>query len=275
MRLILLTSLTMLAFAANSVLNRLGLADGLIGPANFALIRLVSGAVMLAALVWFRQRKIVDLSEVSPLSVLGLATYILGFSFAYQHLDTGTGALILFGVVQVTMFGGALVTGEHLAVRQWLGAVIAFGGLAYLLAPSGIAPDPVGAGLMAAAGIGWGYYSLYGRRVRAPLPATAANFLMSVPFAALAWIVLADTTPADGRGVALAILSGAVTSGLGYALWYRILPQLETAQAAVAQLTVPLIALAGGILFLGESASVEFAVASALILGGVGLSLRR
>ncbi|NOX72699.1 MAG: DMT family transporter [Alphaproteobacteria bacterium] len=275
MRLFLLTSLTMIAFAANSVLNRLALADGLIGASSFAFVRVLSGAVMLAALVWWRDRKVFDLAEVSLLSVLGLSSYVLGFAYAYQSLDAGVGALILFGVVQITMFVGAMLKGEPPRLNQWIGAGVAFAGLAYLLAPSATAPPLDGAILMAVAGLGWGYYSLYGRGVTRPLQATAGNFLLSLPFALAAWFLLPDGGVATGAGVALAVVSGAVTSGLGYALWYAVLPRLEAAQAAIAQLAVPLIALLGGVAFLGEGLSVAFAVASVLILGGVVISMRR
>ncbi len=275
MRLFLLTSLTMLAFAANSVLNRLALAEDLIGPSGFALVRVLSGAVVLAALVWWRHARPVDLSEVKVSSVAALSVYILGFTYAYINLDAGIGALILFGVVQVTMFAGALVSGERVTARRWAGAVVAFAGLVYLLAPSAEAPDLASAALMAAAGVGWGYYSLYGKHVAKPLQATAGNFLLSAPLALLAWFFITDTHAASLMGVVLAILSGAVTSGLGYALWYSLLPRLETAQAAIAQLTVPVIAMAGGILFLSEALSLQFILASLLILGGVGISIRR
>jgi drug/metabolite transporter (DMT)-like permease len=275
MRLLLLTSLTMIAFAANSVLNRLALADGLIGPSSFALVRVLSGAVMLAGLVWWRDRKLWDFGEVSVLSVLGLSAYVLGFAFAYQSLDAGIGALILFGVVQITMFAGAMLKGEPPRLNQWIGAGVAFAGLAYLLAPSASAPSLEGAVLMAVAGLGWGYYSLYGRSVSRPLQATAGNFLLSLPIALVAWFLLRDAQGATVWGVVLAVLSGAGTSGLGYALWYSVLPRLEAAQAAIAQLAVPLIALVGGVVFLGEGLSVAFAVASVLILGGVVISMRR
>ncbi len=274
MRLFLLTSLTMMAFAANSILNRAALADAQIGPAGFALLRLAGGAAMLAALVWFRRRRLLVLDEVSAASVAGLAIYMLGFTFAYLSLDAGIGALILFGVVQITMFAGALLAGERPGPLRWIGAVVAFSGLAWLMAPSARAPDPVGAALMALAGAGWGYYSLYGRRVTTPLLATAGNFALAVPIAAVIWL-LAGEGGATPLGIVLALVSGALTSGLGYALWYGVLPRLDATLAAIAQLMVPLIAVAGGMLFLGEGASWRFAAASILILGGVGLSLRR
>ncbi len=275
MRLFLLTSLTMLAFAANSVLNRFALAGDLIGPSAFALLRLMSGAIMLSALIGLHEKRRVMFDDLSLLSVAGLSAYVLGFAFAYITLQAGIGALILFGVVQVTMFAGALIIGERPGRFRWIGAAVAFAGLIYLLAPSAAAPDPLGAALMALAGVGWGYYSIYGRTVSRPLHATAGNFLFATPVAALAWFFLPDPQLPTMTGTALAIISGAVTSGLGYALWYAVLPKLDTSLAAIAQLTVPVIALAGGIVFLGESLTLNFAVASILILGGVGLSIRR
>jgi len=275
----LLTALTMVAFAANSVLNRFALAGDLIGPASFALLRVASGAVVLAALVWSRERRLANLGEVSVWSVLGLSVYALGFAFAYITLDTGIGALILFGVVQVTMFAGALISGERPGRWRWIGAGVAFSGLVYLLAPSASAPNPLGAIEMAAAGVGWGYYSLYGRTVKQPLQATAANFLLSVPLALLVWGVVwgmaATPQGTSGAGVALAVASGAITSGLGYALWYSVLPRIDATLAAIAQSTVPVIAAAGGILFLSETLTRGFIIASVLILGGVALSIRK
>ncbi|MFT4716040.1 MAG: drug/metabolite transporter (DMT)-like permease [Paracoccaceae bacterium] len=274
-RIFLLTSLTMLAFAANSILNRLALADGLIGASGFALVRVLSGAIMLSALVWWQDRKPYDFSETSLFSVISLSTYVLGFTYAYQRLDAGTGALILFGIVQITMFTGAVISGTNPRLSQWLGAIIAFAGLAYLLAPAANAPDTMGAILMAAAGIGWGYYSLYGRGVIRPLQATAGNFLLSLPLAAIAWFVVTDEVSLTSAGVGLAVTSGAITSGLGYALWYAVLPKLEAAQAAIAQLTVPLIALGAGVVLLGEGVDLKFMIAALVILGGVSISIFR
>jgi len=265
----------MVAFAANSILNRFALADQLIGPAGFGVLRLMSGAAMLIALVALRERRLVRYDEVSPLSVLGLAAYVLGFAYAYISLQAGIGALILFGVVQVTMFAGALLQGERPGRFRWIGAGVAFGGLIYLMAPSAAAPDLLGAGLMALAGVGWGYYSIYGRKVQRPLHATAANFLFASPVALLVWALLPDGQAPNVAGVALALASGAITSGLGYALWYSVLPRLDTTLAAIAQVTVPVIAAVGGILFLSEPMTLSFAIASVLVLGGVALSIRR
>ena len=272
MRLFLLTALTMTAFAANSVLTRLALTGTALGPGNFAAIRLASGAVMLMALVALRPRAApLPLRARLPGAAM-LALYVLGFSFAYVTLDAGVGALLLFGGVQITMFAGALVLREAIPPVRWIGAGIAFAGLAWILWPAGQgAPDPVGASLMLAAALGWGLYSLIGRKAGAPLVTTAWSFALALP----AGLIAAWAAPGtlDGTGIGLAILSGAVTSGLGYALWYAVLPGLGATVAAVAQLTVPILAMAGGMLALGEPLTLRFVLAAALVLGGVGLSL--
>ncbi len=275
LRLFLLTALTMLAFAGNSLLNRAALAGDLIGPSGFAMIRVIAGAVVLALLVWRRDRRWADLAEVSWKSTGALALYVLGFSHAYIWLDAGIGALFLFGGVQITMFAGALIGGERPSPQRWAGAALAFGGLVLLLAPSTNAPSLLGAGLMLAAAFGWGMYSLYGRQVKRPLQATAGNFLLAVPIALIVGWSVPDAMPATSPGVILAVLSGAVTSGLGYALWYTILPRLAATLAAVAQLTVPVIAAAGGALLLAEFPGFSFLIASVLVLGGVALSVWR
>ncbi len=275
MRLLLLTALVMLAFAGNSLLNRLALAgaDGT-GPAAFALVRLASGAAVLLAIVILRSRKADWAALVRPLGAGALALYVLGFSFAYVTLQAGVGALILFGGVQITMFAGALLQGERIALRRWLGAGIAFAGLVVLLWPQGAAvPDGTGAALMAAAAVGWGVYSLLGRGASDPTGATAVNFALALPLGVIVFVLQPDGLGA--RGAVLAVVSGALTSGAGYALWYAVLPRLAPSAAAVAQLTVPVIAAAGGLLLLGELPGARFILASALVLGGVGLSLMR
>jgi drug/metabolite transporter (DMT)-like permease len=272
MRLLSLTALVMLAFAANSVLNRMAVGAGEIGAVDFALIRLVAGAVVLAVLVALRGRR-AGLGGATATGVAGLLVYLFGFSLAYGQLDAGTGALILFGVVQVTMFAGALRAGEAVPPRRWAGAGLALGGLAVLVAPVGA--DAVGGGwagvaAMAAAGAGWGLYSLAGRGARDALAATAGNFVLAVvPGVGIALVIGVDLAGASMRGIGLAVVSGAVTSGLGYALWYAVLPALGAGRAAVAQLTVPLIAAAGGAALLGEAVGWRFAVAAGLVLGGV------
>lgn len=272
LRLIALTALVMVAFAANSVLNRMALEGGG-GPSSFALIRLVSGAAMLALLVLMRGegRALRPGRAVWP-GVSTLTLYILGFSFAYQTLPAGIGALILFGGVQITMFAGAVLAREPLPPLRILGAGIAFAGLAWLMGPGAERPDPLGAALMLAAALGWGLFSLLGRRRGAPLATMSASFLWSLPLGLLAFVLWPDGT--DLAGGMLAVISGAVTSGLGYALWYAVLPQLRAATAAVVQLTVPIIAMAGGMLFLAEPLTLRFALSALLVLGGVALSLR-
>jgi drug/metabolite transporter (DMT)-like permease len=270
MRLFLLTALTMLAFAANSVLNRWAVGPGHIGAVEFAMIRVISGAVVLAALVLWQRGGLAWPGMRGRLAgVAGLSGYLIGFSLAYRGLDAGTGALVLFGTVQVTMFAGALVSREVVPARRWAGAVLALCGLALIAAPGTMAPLPLA--LMAGAGLGWGLYSLAGRGAADPLAATAWNFLLSVPLV-LPLGILSGLTAPDLTGVALAVMSGAVTSGLGYALWYRVLPQLGAARAAVAQLTVPVIAALGGAVLLAEAPGLRFSLAAVLVLGGVALA---
>ncbi|KCZ88325.1 DMT family transporter [Hyphomonas johnsonii] len=275
MKLFLLTSLTMVAFAANSILNRFALADGAIDPASFAALRVASGALVLWGLVALRRREWTLWSATRPAGAITLATYMIGFSFAYISLGAAVGALILFGGVQVVMFAGALLSRQRIGSLQALGAAIAFGGLVWLLWPSGgAAPDLLGAGLMLAAAIGWGIYSLIGRGSTDPTGDTAANFIFAVPLALLALCVTLPA-PLTPTGIALAVTSGVVMSGLGYALWYTVLPRLSSATAAIAQLSVPVIAALGGITLLGEAVSLRFLVASALVLGGIAISLVR
>ena len=274
MRLFLLTWLTMIAFAANSVLNRMALADGAMEALDFGVIRIVSGAVTLGLLT-ILLRGGVRLGRARRASgVISLLVYIFGFSLAYRALDAGVGALILFGVVQITMFAGALINGERPSVNRWVGAGVAFAGLAWLMWPGqGAQVSIVATGFMALAGVGWGIYSLVGRSATDGLSETAANFILAAPVAILVALVIGTGSDLAMKGVLLAVLSGAVTSGLGYALWYAVLPQLEASIAAVAQLTVPVIAMAGGLLFLAEVPDWDFVIGAVLVLGGVGLSL--
>jgi drug/metabolite transporter (DMT)-like permease len=201
--------------------------------------------------------------------VLGLSAYLIGFSLAYRGIDAGTGALVLFGTVQVTMFAGALASREVVPGRRWLGAGLALGGLALIAAPGAVEALPLA--LMAMAGVGWGLYSLAGRGAADPLAATAWNFLLSVPLVLPLGLVAGVDAP-DGVGIALAVVSGAATSGLGYALWYAVLPGLGAARAAVAQLTVPVIAALGGAVLLAEVPGLWFWLAAALVLGGVAVA---
>lgn len=285
MRLFLLTALTMLAFAANSVLNRWAVGEGWIGPASFSLVRLLSGAAMLGLLVGLRLllRREVVWPQGWPIvvGVGGLVLYLVGFSLAYLSLDAGTGALVLFGTVQVTMFAGALPAREPVPLPRWLGAGLALVGLCVLAAPT-LQVAHLGSAMlmMAVAGVGWGAYSLAGRRQRDAQTATAVNFILAVPvmgllFNQLSFIDFMATDEENTNlawGIVLAVLSGAVTSGLGYALWYAILPRLRAARAAVAQLTVPVIAALGGAVILAEWPGIRFWLASVLVLGGVALA---
>jgi drug/metabolite transporter (DMT)-like permease len=268
-----LVALVMVAFAANSVLNRAALDGTATGPASFAALRLAAGALTLAVLVvagsgW---RRLAPGAAALP-GILTLGLYMLGFSFAYVTLPSGTGALILFGGVQLTMFAGAALVREALPPLRLAGAALAFGGLVWLMAPGAARPDPGGAALMTAAAVGWGLFSLIGRRGGAPLETMAVSFLWCTPLALAVWALRPDGI--DAPGAALAVISGAVTSGLGYALWYRVLPLLAASRAAVAQLTVPVIAALGGALLLAEPLTARFALASALVLGGVLISLQ-
>jgi drug/metabolite transporter (DMT)-like permease len=279
MRLFLLTALTMTAFAANSVLNRMALAGGSIDAASFGTIRLIAGAAMLGGLCLVLRGGLRLGGAGRAMGVLALLVYMYGFSAAYTALDAGLGALILFGVVQITMFAGGLIAGEATPPRRWIGAGLALAGLAWLLWPGTGPQISVPHGLsMALAGVGWGLYSLTGRREPDALQATAANFILAAPLGVIVGLALpagAGGSHAGPEGIALAILAGAVTSGLGYALWYRVLPGLDAAVAAVAQLTVPVIAVAGGMVFLGESLGLQTVLASALVLGGVAISVLR
>lgn len=268
MRLFVGTAVAMLAFAANSVLNRMGVGAGQIDPVVFAVVRLAIGAAVLGGLLLWRGAVWPGWAGRLP-GVVGLLTYLFGFSTAYLALDAGTGALILFGVVQITMFAGAVLSGDHLPARRIIGAALALAGLAVLLAPKGGEVLPVLA--MAAAGVGWGVYSLAGRGQTDALAATAWNFILALPLGLVALMLWPGQ--ASMAGLALAMLSGGVTSGLGYALWYAVVPRLGAGRAAVAQLSVPLIAAAGGFALIAEVPGPGFWLASALVLGGVGWAL--
>jgi drug/metabolite transporter (DMT)-like permease len=272
MRLALLTTLTMIAFAANSLLNRQAVGTGGMDPSSFALIRVVAGAAVLATLASLRAGPRSTASSAGVVSgVVGLTLYLAGFSLAYISLDAGTGALILFGTVQITMFTGAALRGQALSAARAAGAALAFAGLLILLWPGDtpVAVWPVLA--MVSAGLGWGIYSLAGSGVANPLGRTALNFAFATPLIALLWWAMGAAV-LTGPGLWLAVVSGAVTSGLGYALWYAILPALGAQRAAVAQLTVPVIAALGGAVLLGETLGLRFAVACAFVLGGVALA---
>jgi drug/metabolite transporter (DMT)-like permease len=261
----------MLAFAGNSLLCRIALRDTAIDAASFTAIRLVSGALVL----WLLARTLRGShgGRGSWASAGALFAYAAGFSFAYLSLPAGTGALLLFGAVQATMIGRGLWTGERLRGPQLLGFVLALGGLVGLLLPGISAPPLTGALLMLGAGVAWGIYSLRGKGAGDPIRVTAGNFLRAAPMALV--LVLAmqvfQGTAVDGAGVGYALASGALTSGIGYALWYGVLPALKATHAATLQLSVPVIAAFGGIVFLDEHVSWRLVLASAAILGGIAL----
>lgn len=265
----------MVAFAANSLLCRMALQPALIDPASFGSVRLASGAIVLAAIVRLRATPAAA-SHGDWSAAAMLFAYVAFFSFAYLSLSAGTGALILFGAVQLTMLIAGLRAGEAFGTAARIGLALAVFGLVYLVLPGLSAPPLLGAALMAAAGVAWGLYSLHGRGVIDPLAATAGNFLRAVPMAlalsALAALA-AQAAHAVAAGIMLAVLSGAITSGLGYVIWYAALRGLNASRAAVVQLSVPPIAAFGGALLLGESISLRLAFASAAILGGIALVL--
>ena len=275
-RTFLLTTLTMLAFAGNSVLCRIALRETGIDAASFTTIRLASGAVALWLIV--RGFRRAQAGGGSWLSALMLFAYAAGFSFAYLSLTTATGALLLFGAVQATMICWGLWRGERFGAWQLVGLALAVGGLVGLLLPGLSAPPLGGAALMLMAGAAWGVYSIRGKGAGDATRVTAGNFLRAVPFAivlsALSLLPLAEAR-LDAAGVAYALASGAITSGLGYAIWYTVLPHLKATSAATVQLSVPVIAALGGIVFLGEAVTLRFALASAAILGGVALVILR
>jgi drug/metabolite transporter (DMT)-like permease len=259
----------MIAFAGNSLICRLALTQTTIDAASFTFIRLLSGAVVLWLVVTIRKRT--SPKAGSWASALALFAYAAAFSFAYISLSAGTGALLLFGAVQATMILWGLRAGERIRTRQWLGLALAVAGLAALLFPGLSAPPIDGALLMLCAGIAWGIYSLRGKGAGDPETTTAGNFLRAVLFAAILSIALLPSLKLDRGGVGYAILSGALASGIGYVIWYSALPGLKAASAATVQLSVPVLAAAGGILFLGESITLRFLLASLAVLGGIAL----
>lgn len=264
----------MIAFAGNSILCRMALKDTGIDAASFTSIRLVSGAAVLWAITIFFRRD--RQGRGNWLSALALFVYAAGFSFAYMSLTTAMGALLLFGAVQVTMIGHGLWAGERMHKQQLFGFALAFAGLVGLLLPGLSAPPLFGSVLMLIAGMAWGVYSIRGKATGGqsagdPTRVTAGNFLRASLFAVLLSVLLYSEFKTDGTGVWYAMASGAITSGLGYAIWYSVVPRLKAANAATVQLSVPVIAALGGIVVLGESITLRFALASLVILGGIAL----
>ena len=272
-RTVTLTLLALVAFASNSLLTRLALGSRQLDAASFTAIRLLSGAVMLATIVLVQSRSWRSLRGAGFAGPLALFVYAAPFSFAYLRIGAAVGALVLFGVVQLTMIGYGIARGERPSPVMWLGLALATAGLLVLTVPAVARPDPLGVVLMAVAGCAWAAYTIVGRGASDPIAANARSFLWSTPLAML--LVALGRTPvqATGRGIILALVSGAVTSGVGYAIWYRALPGLTVTQAAVAQLSVPVIAAAGAVLTLGETVSTRLVIAGIGVLSGVALVL--
>jgi len=268
-RIALLTSLAMIAFASNSLLCRAALKHTSIDAASFTTIRLIAGALVLWLIVQMRFSR--REGRGNWISALALFVYAAGFSFAYVSLSASTGALLLFGAVQATMIGQGLWSGERLQRMQLVGLVLALGGLVGLLSPGLSAPPLSGSLLMLSAGVAWGIYSIRGKGAGDPMKVTAGNFLRAVPVAAVLILLIKRDLSVDAAGLWYAIVSGAVASGLGYAIWYAALPMLRVTTAATMQLSVPVLTALGGIGFLGESVTLRLVLASAAILGGIGL----
>jgi drug/metabolite transporter (DMT)-like permease len=268
-RIIVLTTLAMIAFASNSILCRLALRNTDIDAASFTTIRLISGAVILLFVARAFRRK--QRGNGNWWSAMALLVYAAGFSFAYVSLPAATGALILFGAVQATMIGHGIWKGERFFKLQLVGLVLALVGLVGLLLPGLSAPPLFGAALMLSAGIAWGVYSLRGRGSGDPTRVTAGNFLRAVPVAVVMSLVFLYDSSLDRWGVTYAIASGALTSGIGYVIWYSALPGLSAIQAAIVQLSVPVLAAVGGTIFLGEAITLRLVLAATAILGGIAL----
>ncbi len=268
-RVLALTALTMVAFAGNSLLCRAALKASHIDTASFTTIRLVSGALVLWLIVQVRSGT--HTGKGSWRSAVALFIYATGFSYAYLSLSASTGALLLFGAVQATMIGYGIWSGERLRYIQLAGLFLAFAGLIGLLLPGVTAPPLIGSLLMLGAGVAWGVYSLRGRGAGNPIAITAGNFLRTVPIALVLSAVMFKGTGMDAAGIGYAVASGGLASGLGYAIWYTVLPALKATSAATVQLSVPVIAALGGVLLLGEHISLRLVLASIAILGGIAL----
>lgn len=268
-RTITLTVFAMIAFAGNSLLCRAALKHTSIDAASFTAIRLVSGAAMLWLLV--KMRRTAPGGKGNWLSAVALFIYAAGFSFAYVSLPAATGALLLFGAVQATMIGHGIWAGERLRRLQLVGLVLAFGGIVGLLLPGLSAPPLYGSLLMLGAGVAWGVYSLRGKGAGDPLNITAGNFLRAASISIILSALMLNGASWDIAGFWYAVSSGALASGIGYAIWYTVLPALKATSAATVQLSVPVIAALGGIMLLGEPLSLRLVLASLAILGGIAL----
>jgi drug/metabolite transporter (DMT)-like permease len=272
-RTLLCTTFALVAFAMNSVLCRLALGKATIDAASFSTIRLGSGAAMLLLITAISKKKIFSTARGNWASAILLFLYAVAFAFAYVSLSAGTGALILFGSVQATMIVAALRSGERPSLLEWAGLFLALTGLVYLMFPGLTSPSLTNSSLMVIAGISWGFYSLRGRGAKDPLAATTNNFIRALPLAILVSLVMLSGSHASTEGVLLAVLSGALASGVGYVIWYTALRGLTATRAATVQLAVPVLAAAGGVALLSENISLRLLLSATMILGGVGLAL--
>jgi len=265
---ILFTSLALIAFAANSILARLALGEKAIDASSFTSIRLLSGAIVLWVIIKISKAEVKS-KKGSWSAGLMLFIYALAFSFAYNFLDTGTGALILFGSVQITMLVLSILSGDRLSGSEWAGLVVSFSGFVYLVLPGVAVPSATGFILMVIAGISWGMYTIWGRSSVNPLMDTAYNFFRTIPLVFVLAVVAIKSGHVSNYGIVLAVLSGGLASGVGYTLWYIALGGLSVTQAAVFQLLVPVIAAFGGVIFVFEAVTLRLSIASTLILGGI------
>lgn len=263
------TFFALVAFAANSVLCRMALGENTIDASSFTVVRLLSGTVTLIVVLKLAADKDSTSTKGSWVSALMLFLYAIAFSFAYISLDIGTGALVLFGTVQITMIFINVISGNKLHISEWLGVLLAFTGFVYLVLPRVTTPSFLGFVLMTAAGMAWGIYTLRGGRSMHPLADTAFNFTRTTPLVIVLALIAMPTIRLSFEGIILAVMSGAVASGIGYTVWYIALSGLSATEAAVVQLSVPVIAAIGGIVFLSEAIAVRLICAAAMILGGI------
>ena len=263
----------MLCFAANSLLCRMALGPNLIDPATFTSVRVASAALILTIVVLFRRKHLPSFANANWQSIVTLFAYLIFFSVAYARLSAGTGALILFGAVQLTMFAIALREGERFPTLSWVGLVVAAFGLTFVVLPGVTSPDPLGAVFMAISGTAWGLFSLLAREVERPVEANASNFIGCIPLAMIVSLFSRGEFHSTSAGLALAVTSGAVASGLGYIVWYLALRCLSATRAATVQLSVPAVAAFGGVIFLSEPVTPRFLIASAALLGGLAIVL--
>lgn len=272
MHLVFATMITMIAFASNSILTRMAIDGDYIDPSSFAIVRVVSGALVLGVIVVMRGGKFSFFNRDRLVGSVSLAVYLVGFTLAYLTLDAGLGALILFGVVQITVFSYGALRSTPPTLHQMIGGTLAFVGLLIALWPGpGGSADPLGAGLMVLAGLGWGAYTIVGRKAEDPLAVTAANFLLCTPM--LVIVLVNSIESYTATGLIIGLVCGGLTSGLGYALWYSVLPKLDGSTAAIVQLSVPIIAILAGAIVLGEAVGLSVVLATVLVIGGIGWSI--